>query len=377
VSCRIFISYRRNDSIATAGHLHDRLVKEFSYNNVFMDVDSIPPGVDFVDHLRKQVSACDVLLAVIGPRWLDTKDTEGKRRIQAQGDFVQIEIASALARGVLVIPVLVDGASMPAADELPDALKSLATRNAIELRNTQFHSDADRLIGKIRETVGAERGSRYRRTRFSLGVLVLLLGLTGAVIFFWPFAAQDDSRVAPGFSPSEFRTVDRNNPPLCDAASARTQPAPLGSSGLANLALLLQARASASSLIPGFPGRHEITFLNDGWYNNCRSWIPAAMPAWVELDLGDVFELHSIKLESEHTPYWNDRAPSEFSVRKDTAGEWRAALYHSPSKGAIHGTTEFTFPAIEARYVHVDFTATEGGDLVRIDELEVYGRRIP
>jgi TIR domain len=78
---RIFINYRRDDSIGTAGRLHDRLAQAFGRKNIFMDVDHIPPGVDFVNHLNAQVAACDVFLAVIGPNWLAAKDDGGHRRI--------------------------------------------------------------------------------------------------------------------------------------------------------------------------------------------------------------------------------------------------------------------------------------------------------
>src|ERR1700746_2449154 len=114
---RIFINYRREDSTATAGRLHDRLGQSFGRKTLFMDVDHIPPGVDFVTHLNDQVAACDVLLAIIGPNWLDAPD-----------DFVAIEIAAALARDIRVIPVLVDGARMPKVSDLPKSLKPLVRR---------------------------------------------------------------------------------------------------------------------------------------------------------------------------------------------------------------------------------------------------------
>jgi TIR domain len=95
---KIFINYRRDDAISTAGRLHDRLAQTFGRNNLFMDVDHIPAGVDFVDYLHSQVAACDVFLAVIGPNWLDAKDDSGRRRFDNPDDFVTIEIAAALAR---------------------------------------------------------------------------------------------------------------------------------------------------------------------------------------------------------------------------------------------------------------------------------------
>jgi tetratricopeptide (TPR) repeat protein len=152
----IFINYRREDSIGSAGRLHDWLAQTFGQQNIFMDVDSIPVGVDFVADLNSQVAACDVVLVVIGPNWLDAKDESGRRRLDNPDDFVAIEIAAALARDIHVIPVLVDGARMPKASELPDPIKSLVRRNAFEMRNAQFRRDADALISKVREALGDE-----------------------------------------------------------------------------------------------------------------------------------------------------------------------------------------------------------------------------
>src|SRR5262245_16490469 len=125
----IFINYRREDSIGTAGRLHDRLAQPFGQKNIFMDVDSIPPGVDFVADLNRQVSACDVVLVIIGSNWLNAKDETGRRRLDNPDDFVVIEIAAALGRNIPVIPVLLDGVRMPKASELPGPIKPLVRRN--------------------------------------------------------------------------------------------------------------------------------------------------------------------------------------------------------------------------------------------------------
>jgi TIR domain/PAN domain len=154
---KIFINYRRDDSIGTAGRLHDRLAQAFGRNNLFMDVDHIPAGVDFVEYLHSQVAACDVFLAVIGPNWLDAKDDSGRRRFDNPDDFVTVEIAAALARNIRVIPVLVDGARTPKADKLPDSVKPLVRRNAVQVRNTNFGRDAEALANKVREALKSAR----------------------------------------------------------------------------------------------------------------------------------------------------------------------------------------------------------------------------
>jgi len=106
------------------------------------------------------VAACDVFLAVIGPNWLDAKDDSGRRRFDNPDDFVTIEIAAALARNIRVIPVLVDGARTPKADKLPDSVKPLVRRNAVEVRNAHFGRDAEALANKVREALqGARPGT--------------------------------------------------------------------------------------------------------------------------------------------------------------------------------------------------------------------------
>jgi TIR domain len=146
---RIFISYRRDDSSAWAGRLYDRLSERFASHDIFMDVDTLAPGVDFVEALEKSVGSCEVLVAVIGRHWLTVLDEEGKRRLENAEDFVRIEISTALKRGIRVIPTLVEGASMPHPSELPEDLKALARRNAIEVSHTRFRADLERLIGAI------------------------------------------------------------------------------------------------------------------------------------------------------------------------------------------------------------------------------------
>ena len=150
---RVFISYRREESAYAAGWLFERLRTRFGAPNVFKDVDSIPLGDDFVEGVRRAVGSCEVLLAVIGPIWLTIVDGQGRRRLDDPDDFVRLEIETALARGVRVIPVLVNGADMPRVDELPPGLEGLARRQAIELDPARFEADADRLVLVVGETL--------------------------------------------------------------------------------------------------------------------------------------------------------------------------------------------------------------------------------
>ncbi len=125
---RIFISYRRDDSASQAGRLYDRLEGHFGQGQVFMDVDAIKPGLNFVEVVQQAVSVCDGLVAVIGREWLETSNRAGDRRLDDAEDLVRVEIATALERGIPVIPVLVQGAQMPRGTDLPDGLKELASR---------------------------------------------------------------------------------------------------------------------------------------------------------------------------------------------------------------------------------------------------------
>jgi len=154
---RIFINYRRDDTAGVAGRLFDYLALKYSRDELFMDVDAMTPGIDFAKQLDTQVAQCHVLLAVIGPRWLDAHDQAGHHRLDSDKDYVRIELASALKRDIAVIPVLVDGAVMPPEESLSEDLKPLARRHALELRHTRFNSDADTLVHALEAVVPRSR----------------------------------------------------------------------------------------------------------------------------------------------------------------------------------------------------------------------------
>jgi TIR domain len=150
---RIFISYRRAETAYPSGWLFDRLAARFDEGEVFKDVDSIELGDDFIDVITAAVASCDVLLALIGDRWLTLTDEHGRRRIDDPKDFVRLEIEAALTRNVRVIPVLVDGAKMPSAAELPPTLAALSRRQALELSPSRFDSDLGRLLKVLEKTL--------------------------------------------------------------------------------------------------------------------------------------------------------------------------------------------------------------------------------
>lgn len=155
---KIFISYRREDCPAHAGRLSDRLRAYFGEDAVFMDIDTIPPGRDFIDFITAAVSSCDALVALIGDDWLSCTGRDGRRRLDDPDDFVRLEIAAALQRQTMVIPVLVERASMPGPEDLPAPLAPLARHHALEISDQRWRYDVDQLIRAL-ETVLADSNS--------------------------------------------------------------------------------------------------------------------------------------------------------------------------------------------------------------------------
>lgn len=145
---KIFISYRRADSQWPADRLKETIAQyvDDPARDIFMDVDNIPLGVNFMEYVDARVRQCDVLLALIGPSWLDARGDGGARRLDDPGDFVRVEIGQALKRGIPVVPVLLDGAAVPAAADLPEDIRELAARNGVEVRRLSFDADAARLV---------------------------------------------------------------------------------------------------------------------------------------------------------------------------------------------------------------------------------------
>jgi hypothetical protein len=164
---RIFMSYRRQETEYPAGWLFERLAEHFHGADVFKDIDSIELGDDFVEAITAAVESCDVLLALIGDRWLTITNDEGGRRIDDPDDFVRIEIAAALSRNVRVVPILVYGAKMPRAHDLPDSFASLVRRQALELSANHFDADVTRLLKMLDKTL-AEVRARPTDTESSL-----------------------------------------------------------------------------------------------------------------------------------------------------------------------------------------------------------------
>src|SRR5271154_760704 len=129
----IFISYRRDDTAWPTVPLFGQLADHFGADRVFRDIDVIKPGDDFAERIQIALASCSVLLALIGEGWLTATDSSGRRRLDLPDDYVRLEIETALARGIVVIPVLVDGARMPRAADLPPGIRGLSGREALTL----------------------------------------------------------------------------------------------------------------------------------------------------------------------------------------------------------------------------------------------------
>lgn len=142
----IFLSYRREETGHVAGRLADRLIARFGEPKIFMDVDSIPLGADFIEIIQHAVRGCDILLVLIGPQWTKMVNSDGRRRLDDSEDFVVLEVREALDRSIPVVPILVDGAPMPRREDLPAPLQSLARRNAVRVDAESFRSDVSGLL---------------------------------------------------------------------------------------------------------------------------------------------------------------------------------------------------------------------------------------
>lgn len=194
----LFISYRREDSAPYAGRLADRLGSLFGADSVFMDVVDIRPGQDFSDAIEKTIAQCHVLIAVIGPRWLDSI----RERMEAHDDFVRSEIGEALRKKLLVIPVLVGGAKMPEPQQLPEVLQPLSRYQAVEIRDSRFDDDFAQISSILSSVPGfaaarpalppAASKGRGSRLKWWAGAAVVLFGAIGLFFALRPRAPGID-----------------------------------------------------------------------------------------------------------------------------------------------------------------------------------------
>jgi hypothetical protein len=165
----IFISYRRDDTRADAGRLYDRLAARFGDERVFMDIDDIHAGQKFMEVLSSTLGMCKVLIVLIGPGWAGARDADGELRLGNADDFVGLELRTALARDIRIVPVLVNRARMPNRDELPAELREFAAYQAIEISDSRFHHDVDELTTVLENAMPAQDPMAGRRKRAAVG----------------------------------------------------------------------------------------------------------------------------------------------------------------------------------------------------------------
>ena len=183
----VFISYRRGDAAGHAGRLSDSLAAHYGPEHVFIDLDAISPGADFVDRINTALRACDAALVLIGDEWLAAADGTGRRRLDDPADYVRQEIAQALQQdGIQVIPVLVEGTKMPDPESLPEDIRALARRNAIELSDQRWSFDVQRLAdaigrGRQRRRGAIAEGSGGRRPRRPWPIFAGIAAVVAAV----------------------------------------------------------------------------------------------------------------------------------------------------------------------------------------------------
>jgi hypothetical protein len=208
----ITISYRRADSDAMAGRIRDRLADYYGPDSIFIDIDSIPIGVDFREQIKRELSKNDALLVVVGPKWRGG-GKGGRARINEENDPVRVEVETALARGIPVVPILVNGASMPKPNELPESLRTFSFHNAATVDAGQdFHPHMERLIRSLDRVLGREsapptqpRPASSRLLPWTvIGVAICLVAGAGAAgIWFYRQQARDPGHATPAAAQQE------------------------------------------------------------------------------------------------------------------------------------------------------------------------------
>jgi len=242
----VFLNYRRGDSEGQARALFFELVRLLGKDSVFMDVDSIALGRDFRKVLQERLESCDVMVALIGPDWLDAADPSGNRRLEDPTDFVRQEIAAALKRNIPVIPVLVQGARMPATEQLPDDLRDLPYRNGFELGHSTWESDVVEMVKRLglqEQQAGAstppstERQTTRQRSTTSrawvlwAAVIAVITGGAALLVYFYPQRSPIGAIALPESSTGVGATSARV-PQTSGAQKARASDGSVAASGL-------------------------------------------------------------------------------------------------------------------------------------------------
>ena len=213
---QIFISYRRQDAAEAAGRLHDGLAARFGRDAVFFDMESLTPGADFADAMRQAVETCKLMIVVMGPQWASATGADGRRRIDDPHDFIRAEVAAGLQFDRLIVPVLVDGAQMPPASDLPEDLSRLTHFNALVLGQRDWQDDLGVLADAVERHLGLRQAAQptARRGRSSF---LSRLGRAWDVL-----TGRGDVGAPPAPTPVPVPSA----PPLAALAASTNQPEP-------------------------------------------------------------------------------------------------------------------------------------------------------
>ena len=203
---RVFISYRREDAAGDAGRLADHLNRRFGQARVFLDIDTIDPGTDYDRVLKSSLEETAAMLVVIGPRWTALTKADGSRRLDDPNDYVRREVEAALGRSIPVVPVLVQGAKLPSAADLPPSLAPLLKRQTASLDHAEFHDDADRLCDRLAKVFAGEESRWAAITKWWPAAAVLAAIAIGFVVYqssrnSGATAANDGARTAAAIEP--------------------------------------------------------------------------------------------------------------------------------------------------------------------------------
>ena len=263
---RVFISYRRADSGADTRSICQRLQARLGKKNVFIDVDSIDPGSDFRIALDNCLKNSKAMVVVIGPSWLSTLTAQGTDKLGTRSDYVQMEVASALERNLPIIPVLVGGATMPAADDLPEYLQPLSFRQAFAIRHDSFPRDMSGLEQELRRIIG-----RSIAVKAALATTVLTL-IIGAIVYhvwlsnFAPRIVYANAGNFACFGGAEFPESWRGEAAICPPYGCNFGKLPLAD------CLALGAKKQSKVVIHGIQGTSR---SNECWLqNSCKDLRP-------------------------------------------------------------------------------------------------------
>ena len=267
----VFVSYRRGDSEGQARSLNFELVKLIGKDSVFMDVDSIALGRDFRHVLHERLESCDIMLALIGPGWLDAQDAAGNRRLESATDLVRQEIAAALKRNIPVTPVLLQGAQMPPPERLPEDIRELVYRNGFELGHSTWESDVSEMVRRLgldKESAVPTRASneaeahpaisaaaRLFKTSWILATFVVIAVIAGS-LFYWKPHDQSTGSESEIIASSQQAT----GPPSQQSAGSPTRP-PVGLGAITisnlktgNVEVYDQNSIAQGTFSPGYAG---------------------------------------------------------------------------------------------------------------------------